>query len=73
MDIIDMYYNVGQHKTKVLKTSSTVNQLFDRLREFFARIAKPSSLPIFIAANQYSDVFGIIFFRLFSNTINREN
>lgn len=46
---------------------------FIRLREFFARIAKPSSLPIFIAANQYSDVFGIILFRLFSNTLNREN
>lgn len=34
MDIIDMYYNVGQHKTKVLKTSSTVNQLLFACENF---------------------------------------
>lgn len=50
MDIIDMYYNVGQHKTKVLRTSSTVNQI------------------LFACQNFSRNVFGIILFRLFSNT-----
>lgn len=58
----------GTTQNKGTKDIKYCKPNFIRLPEFFAKFAKPSSLRIFIAANQSLDVFGIILFRLFSNT-----